>query len=144
MKKLLVLIALLTLFTTSVFAYDNPDANSRDESRWTTMTYTNIPILKILESSNGYAIIYQKNKVGTGSTVVPKAWGKGNVDNPRKMKIRIIDSSLKPFMTIVSDGGEFKRVILNVPKSKSDPVWGVVPYSKPLDVDKSDMSDVKL
>ncbi len=144
MKKLLILIALLSVFATSAFAYDNPDANSRDESRWTTMTYTNIPILKILESSNGYAIIYQKNKIGSGTTVIPKAWAKGSVDNPRKMKIRVIDSTLKPFMTIVSDGGEFKRVILNVPKSKSNSVWGVVPNSKPLDVDKTDLSDVKL
>jgi len=148
MKKLLVLIALLTLFTASAFAadntYSNPDANARDESRWTTMTYTNIPILKILEAKNGYAVIYQKNKVGTGTTVVPKDWLKGTPDNPRKLKIRIVEGNLKPFMTIVSDGGEFKRVILNVPKSKSDSVWGVVPNTKTLDVDKTDMSDVQL
>ena len=34
-------------------------------------------IPQILEGKDGYVVIYQKNKTGIGSTVVPKKWAKG-------------------------------------------------------------------
>ena len=46
-------------------------------------------------------------------------------------------------MTIVTKGGEFKRVILTVPMSKNNSMWGLVDYSVPLEgTDKENLDDI--
>lgn len=126
------ILALASIFTMSALAQDSEDSESKSssgpektEGKWTDLSYVNVPILKILEGKDGYAVIYQKNKVGTGSTVIPKSWAKGTVDNPRKLKFRNVKSSYFAYMTIVKDDGEFKRVILSIPMNKSDSIWGI-------------------
>ena len=139
MKKLLLVLALFSVFALQSFTQESStEKKQRDESRWTTLSYINVPILKILEGRDAYVVIYQTQGVATASTVVPKAWARGN-----KLKTRLIRGNLKPFMTVVKDGSDFKRVILNVPKSKADPVWSVVKDGAKVDTDKSDMSDMK-
>ena len=61
MKKLLIIIALSSLF--SVFAQTKNLSPQRDESKWSDMTYVNVPILKVLEGKEAYVVIYEKNKV---------------------------------------------------------------------------------
>lgn len=147
MKKLLMILALVTVFAMSAFAAekDTKTNNEKDESKWTTLSYVNVPILKIMEGKEGYAIIYQKNKYGVGSTVIPKSWAKGNNENPRKLKFRNSKRNNTSYMTVVKDGDEFKRVILTIPMNKSNAIWGVIDYRKSMEgTDKDTLEDLEL
>lgn len=150
MKKFVVLAlsaALILGTVCSGFAAESNVKTSpeKDESKWTDLSYENIPILKILEGKDGYVVIYQKNRIGTGSTVIPKSWAQGTPDNPRKLKFRNTNNPNTSFMTIVKKGNEFKRVILTIPLSKRNSMWGLVDYSVPLEgTDKENLDDVVL
>ena len=147
MKKLLLILTLLSVFAVSVFAaeQDTKTNNEKDESKWTTLSYVNVPILKIMEGKDGYAVIYQKNRHGVGSTVIPKSWAKGNAKNPRKLKFRNSKLNNTSYMTVVKDGDEFKRVILTIPMNKSNPVWGVIDYRKTMEgTDKDSLEELEL
>ena len=151
MKKFLMIFAIASIFTMAVVAEDKKESKTdnlapeRTESKWTDLSYVNVPILKILEGKDGYAIIYQKNRVGTGSTVIPKAWAKGTPDNPRKLKFRNTRANNTSYMTVVKDNGEFKRVILTIPMNKQNSIWGVVDYRKGLDgADKETLEELEL
>lgn len=141
------ILALVTVFAMSAFAAekDTKTNNEKDESKWTTLSYVNVPILKIMEGKEGYAIIYQKNKYGVGSTVIPKSWAKGNNENPRKLKFRNSKRNNTSYMTVVKDGDEFKRVILTIPMNKSNAIWGVIDYRKSMEgTDKDTLEDLEL
>ena len=137
MKKILLVLALFTVFSGLLFAAENTKDSGtsfeRTEGKWSDISYVNVPILKILEGKNAYSIIYQKNQVGVGSVVIPKAWAKGSTDSPRKLKFRKVRSGYNSFMTVIKDEGEFKRVILSVPMNKSDSIWGVADYRKTME-----------
>lgn len=137
MKKNLLVLALFTVFSGLLFAAENTKDSGtsfeKTEGKWSDISYVNVPILKILEGKNAYSIIYQKNQVGVGSVVIPKAWAKGSTDSPRKLKFRKVRSGYNSFMTVIKDEGEFKRVILSVPMNKSDSIWGVADYRKTME-----------
>ena len=145
MKKIIALALSTFLIISAVFAAESNITLTveRDESKWTDLKYENLPILKILEGKDGYVVIYQKNKIGVGQTVIPKSWALGNPENPRKLKFRNTKNPNESFMTIVTKGGEFKRVILTVPMSKNNSMWGLVDYSVPLEgTDKENLDDI--
>lgn len=137
MKKTLLILALFTVFSEMLFAAektnDSGTSFEKTEGKWSNLSYVNVPILKILEGKNAYSIIYQKNQVGVGSVVIPKAWVKSSPDSPRKLKFRKVRSGYNSFMTVIKDDGEFKRVILSVPMNKSDSIWGVADYRKTME-----------
>ena len=137
MKKTLLILALFTVFSGLLFAAektnDSGTSFEKTEGKWSNLSYVNVPILKILEGKNAYSIIYQKNQVGVGSVVIPKAWVKSSPDSPRKLKFRQVRSGYNSFMTVIKDDGEFKRVILSVPMNKSDSNWGVADYRKTME-----------
>lgn len=137
MKKILLVLALFTVFSGLLFAAENTKDSGtsfeKTEGKWSDISYVNVPILKILEGKNAYSIIYQKNQVGVGSVVIPKAWAKGSTDSPRKLKFRKVRSGYNSFMTVIKDEGEFKRIILSVPMNKSDSIWGVADYRKTME-----------
>ncbi len=146
MKKLLMVLALLTVFSAVIFAENNSSANApeRTEGKWTEISYVNVPVLKILEGKDGYVIIYQKNKTGVGNVILPKNWAHGTPDAPRKLKFRQVKTSLGAYMTVVKDSGEFKRVILSIPMNKSNSIWGMVDSRKNLEgADKDTLEDVE-
>ena len=152
MKKLILIFALAAIFSFSVFAQENSESGSnsnikieRNEEKWSTLTYVNLPILKILEARDAYVVIYQKNRLGTGSTVIPKSWVHGNKDAPSKLRLRSTKTANGAFMTVVKDNGEFVRVILTAPMSKSNSVWGVVARGTELEgVDKDTLEELEL
>lgn len=142
MKKLFVIAMLVCLFSTAVFAQSSSE-ESRDDSKWTTINYVNVPVLKVLEAKEGYVIIYQKNKVGVGSVEIPKKWAKGNTENPRKLKFRAVNTAAGAYMTIVRDGSDFKRVILSIPMNKQNSMWGISKKAFE-DPDKESLEDLEL
>lgn len=150
MKKFLMILVLVSVFSTFLVAAENEDnkktnaSYEKTEGKWSSYYYVNVPILKILEGKNAYSIIYQKKGVGVGSVVIPKKWAKGTPEDPRKLKFRKVRSSINSFMTIVKDDGEFKRVILSIPMNKSDPIWGVADYRKEMEgEDKETLEDLE-
>ena len=47
-------------------------------------------------------------------------------------------------MTVVKDGGEFKRVILSIPMDKTNSIWGLVDTRKNLEgADKDTLEDLE-
>ena len=150
MKKLFILIALASVFSFAVFAQEGGDSGSnikieRHEGKWSTMTYVNVPVLKILEDKDAYVVIYQKNRIGTASTVIPKKWVRGTKEEPCKLKLRQTKFANGSTMTIVNDKGEFVRVVLTAPLSRSNPVWGVVARGKQLEgTDRDTLGEIDL
>ena len=143
MKKLLIVFALSSLF--SVFAQTKNLSPQRDESKWSDVTYVNVPILKVLEGKEAYVIIYQKNKVGVADVVIPKSWTDGSPENPRKLKFRNSKNSITSFMTVIKKGGEFHRVVLTLPMSKQNSIWGLADYHKELEgSDKQTLEELDL
>ncbi len=139
MKKILCALFAAFMICTAVTA-----EQERDPSKWASITYVDVPVYKILESKDAYVVIYGKNRTGTGSTTIPKKWAKGNSENPRKLKFRSVGGKLQPFMTVVTKDGSFIRVILSVPTSKSNSVWGVADNSKVADADKDTLEALEL
>ena len=138
-KTFLIISTLLALCTASLFA------GEKHEEMWSDMTYQNVPIMKILEAKDAYVVIYQKNKIGVANTVIPKAWAQGNPDEPRKLKFRKVRRAVDSYMTVVKKGGEFQRVILNIPLSKHNSVWGVADYHKEIEgSDKETLEELEL
>lgn len=147
MKKILIILALFAVFSTTVFADTKGASNAPDrtEGKWTDISYVNVPVLKVLEGKDGYAVIYQKNKTGVGNVIIPKKWAHGNEETPRKLKFRAVKTQLGAYMTIVKDGGEFKRVILSIPMNKNNAIWGMVDSRKNLEgADKDTLEDLDL
>lgn len=144
MKK--VIIAVLAMAVATVAFAVPTGANDRNEENWTDLTYIDAPVLKILDSNEAFVVIYQKEKIGTASTVVPKKWIFGTKDNPRKLRLRYLGKGkLGPLITVVKKGGEFKSVMLTVPKSKGDPAWGVVPRGSKIDgTDKDTLEELDM
>lgn len=148
MKKILSILVLLSLFSVAIFAQEQEKTGNdknRDESKWSNLSYVNVPILKVLEGKDGYVVLYQKNKTGVGSTVIPKKWARGTPDSPRKLKIRASKTVNAAFMTVAKRDGEFFRVILTVPTSKYSGLWGLVDYHKDLEgIDKDTLEELEL
>ncbi|MCR4734281.1 MAG: hypothetical protein K5829_04670 [Treponema sp.] len=146
MKKIFIILVIAAIFSVSAFAQNTPVPQpERHESMWSDMTYENIPILKIMEGKEGYIVMYQKNKIGVGSTVIPKKWAQGNPETPRKLKFRNSKNSREAFMTVIKKNGEFSRVVLTVPYSKNTAIWGLADYRVKMDgADKETLEELDL
>lgn len=143
MKKLIVTLLAVAAFVGSAFAV--PVAyNETSEANWTDMTYQSIPVYKVLESPSAFVVLYQKGKYGVGQTTLPKKWTQGNKDNPAKLKLRATGSAkVKPFITVVKKSGDFQKVILTMPASKSDAAWGVIGKGVKIDTDKDTLEELQ-
>ena len=144
MKKLIC--SLITALIVSAAAVAVPvHYNETSPDNWSDMSYVQVPVYKVLDSREGYVVIYAKKAYGVGQTIIPKSWAKINSSEPAKLKIRTIGSGkLKPFMTVVKKGGEFHHVILTVHSNKSDASWGVVSPGVKLDVSKDTLEELEL
>lgn len=149
MKKLLVLLALFSVFTCSLFAAESDGEKKQseyihNEEKWSDFSYVNVPILKVMEARNAYVVLYQKNKYGTGKVVIPKNWANGNKDNPKKLKFRSVKHTNESFMTVVKNNGDFYKVYLTLPMSKANPIWGIADTRRDIDGgDKDTLEDLE-
>ena len=126
MKKIFIIALLASIFTCAVFAENQDLSHPKDESKWSDMTYVTAPVMKILESKDCYVVIYQKKYAGTATVTIPKSWNNFKKDTPRKLKFRNIKNPDDSFITVVSKGGEFHRVILSCPMKKNNKLWGII------------------
>ena len=136
MKKIFIIALLASIFTCAAFAENQDLSRPKDESKWSDMTYVTAPVMKILESKDCYVVIYQKKYAGTATVTIPKSWNNFKKDTPRKLKFRNIKNPDDSFITVVSKGGEFHRVILSCPMKKNNKLWGII--SNDLNVEGAD------
>lgn len=118
MKKLFIAVILTSLIAVSGFA----------KSTKSMVSYYSVPILKVLDSRDAFVVIYQKNKIGTGSAVIPKKWALPGMEEGDhvKLKVRAVNISACAYMSVFKKEGEFYRVVLNVPTNRQNPIWGVL------------------
>ena len=136
MKKIFIIALLASIFTCAAFAENQDLSRPKDESKWSDMTYVTAPVMEILESKDCYVVIYQKKYAGTATVTIPKSWNNFKKDTPRKLKFRNIKNPDDSFITVVSKGGEFHRVILSCPMKKNNKLWGII--SNDLNVEGAD------
>ena len=147
MKKLLILFSLMTIFSVGLFAQEKNGVGEyeKDETKWSSLSYVNVPILKIFEGVDAYVVVYQKNKIGVGKTTIPKSWAHGNPENPRKLKFRTVKNNVNSFMTVVKKDGKFHRVIISAPLDKKRSIWGLTDSRKSIEgSDKETLEDIEL
>lgn len=142
MKKLLALALAVLFFTLPLSAQDN----ERTKPMWdhgnnvSDLSIKNVRIYKILDQKDGYVILYEKGTgYKAGRTVIPKKWCYGK---PCKLEFTNLAKGLSPYMTIIKKSGEFQKVIICVPASRRDSVWGVVKPWQTLPITNED--EIKL
>ena len=123
MKKIFVVFLLMVIGMTSVFA--------QKKFEEADVSYVNVPVLKVLEHTKAYVIIYQKNGNDLGCVSIPKQWFKQGSPE-KKAKLRAIDEKINPYVCIYFRNGEFDYLYLNMPKSKANAFWGVLPNGSKL------------
>ena len=118
MKKLFILIAMAVMAVPSLCA-----AAKKSE-----VTYFSVTVLKVLDSRDAYVVIYQKNKIGTGTVLLPKSWTlpTKSGDTPVKLRLRSVRTMNEAYFSVYKRNGEFYRAVLNVPMKKTNPIWGIV------------------
>jgi len=118
MKKLFILIAMAVMAVPSLCA-----ASKKSE-----VTYYSVPVLKVLDSRDAYVVIYQKNRIGTGTVLLPKSWTlpTKSGDTPVKLRLRSVRTMNEAYFSVYKRNGEFYRAVLNVPMKKTNPIWGIV------------------
>lgn len=122
MKKLIIALVLICCCF-ALFAEPSYTQSSR--------SYVNIPLLKVLESTNNYIVVYINNFDKVTYVSIPKAWFKQGVAG-QKGKVRALPKKLSPYMTLNFDGGEFVDLSLSMPTSKLDSAWGVFAGGSPM------------
>lgn len=130
MKKLFAAALLAVFFTLPLLAQEGESKKPLWDhgDNVSSLSLRNIRIYKILDQVDGYVIIYEKNGLSTGRTVVPKKW---YTDRPCKLEFSNLAKGISPYMTIINRDGEFDKLIICVSPNRRDSVWGVVkPWDK--------------
>lgn len=89
------------------------------------VSYHNVTVYKVLDQKEAYIVIYAKGHRETGTVKVPKEWYSSSVNQDSKLNFRALPKQMAPYMTVITRSGSFERVILNLPTSHADSVWGV-------------------
>lgn len=126
MKKLLAAVLLALCFTLPLLAQESektkPIWDHGDNVSELTINY--VRIYKILDQKDAYVILYEKSSgYKAGRTVVPKKWYN---ERPCKLEFSNLAKGLSPYMTVIRRNGTFEKVIICVPPSRRESVWGVV------------------
>ena len=136
MKKLFILSALLcvgVLFSATA----KEKADYKYDFQEAAISYHNVKIYKILDHKDAYIVMYAKGHRDVGTVTLPKKWYSSASRADAKLNLRSCPNTIDPYMTVISRDGSFERVILTVPTSKSNPMWGVADSSVKIeDADK--------
>ena len=126
MNKFLISVILAALTAASVMAQDAQAAKPVWDhgDNVSDLSYQNVFIYKVLDHKDAYIVMYAKQGMKVGTTIVPKSW---SAQTPRKLDIRNKPKGLSPYMTVIKKNGEFLLVRMTLPLNRNDPVWGVAP-----------------
>ena len=121
MKKFLISVILAALTAASVMAQDAQAAKPVWDhgDNVSDLSYQNVFIYKVLDHKDAYIVMYAKQGMKVGTTIVPKSW---SAQTPRKLDIRNKPKGLSPYMTVIKKNGEFLLVRMTLPLNRNDPV----------------------
>lgn len=124
MKKFLVLSALiLTGAIFSASAIEKTDY--KYEYKESKLSYHSVQVYKVLDHRDAYIVMYAKGHRDVGTISVPKKWYANAATADSKLSFRALPKGMYPYMTVFKRDGQFDRVMLTLPVSRDNPVWGV-------------------
>lgn len=129
MKKSLIISALLAgAVAVSGWAQESGQQQQREYKypfREAKVSYRSVPIYKVLDQKDAYIVSYAKGHFGVGQVAIPKAWYSTDGNKQTKLQFRPVTKGIAPYMSVFSRDGNFDHVVLTMPTSRNDPVWGV-------------------
>ena len=141
MKKLFILSALLcagVLFSASA----KEKADYKYEFQESEVSYRNVQIYKVLDHKDAFIVMYAKGRRTVGTVSLPKKWYSSSARADTKLSMRPLPKGMNPYMTVIYRGGEFERVLLTMPISRADAVWGVADSTVKIDDADKDTLDI--
>ena len=117
MKKLIVLLFLLALII-PVFAQSNANELPR-------LYYINVPVERIIPTSQGYIIQYRSSSAIIGTIGIPIEWFSDAGGRAEKRQLE--SPRAWPTMSIFYSDGVFSHVRLYTHRSKAHQTWGNIP-----------------
>ena len=115
MKKLILLIAIFTLFaSTGAFT---------ETSRYYVKT---VPVIRVYNHALGYRVVYMKSDLTLHVIYLPKEWFKVLAQTGKEPKAELIsgrDSSY-PYFSVFWEDGEFSHIRLYLQNDLMHPSWG--------------------
>ncbi|MDY2842470.1 MAG: hypothetical protein SOT81_00560 [Treponema sp.] len=133
MKKSFVLSALILVGILFSSAAQSAQREYKYPFQESEVSYHNVTIYKVLDHKDAYIVTYAKGHRDVGSVTIPKKWYSSMKKADAKLTFRSLPKAMSPYMTVISRSGSFERVILNMPTSRADSVWGVADSSYQVD-----------
>ncbi len=130
MKKIFCISALL--FTMVTFLAVAEERQYKYQFQEAEISYKNVIVYKVLDHKDAYVVMYAKGHRDIGNIAIPKKWYN---ESPKKLSFRKLSSGMTPYMTVISRGDSFERVILTMPVSRGDSAWGVADSNVQVDTD---------
>jgi len=129
MKKFIVAFALAFCLALPVIAQDQDST----EHIWdhgdnvSNLSYQNVTIYKVYDQADNYVVLYEKQGIKIGQVNIPKQWVKKQESGYPRLYFRTLAPGLDPYMSVYYKDGEFYKVVLTLPSSRLNAVWGVAP-----------------
>lgn len=142
MKKLLIVLVAALCCAMPVLAQSKDDAKHIWDhgDNVSNLAYHNVTVYKVLDHSDAYVVLYAKKGLDVGKVTVPKKWFK---EIPRKLEFRNLPKGLNPYMTVMYKDDSFMKVIITVPQSRLDAVWGVTDSGTEVEGTDSDTLNIE-
>ena len=115
MKKL-ILIFLVALIGFCAFAQDFENESD--------LFYINVPIIRVYDHIDAYVVHYLKGNMEVGQVFVPKVWF--NTHEFNKSRLRPLAKGVEPYMTVIYESGEFRKVYINMPIDRKHSAWKIL------------------
>lgn len=141
MKRLFaaMLMGVLLCFAASAQEAQNNDSQAKSgetsENTEHEFNYVNAQVLRVFDYPDSYVIVYAKHSLGTGKVAIPKKWYK---EVPRKFEMRELPHGIDPYVTYITDHGEFYKVWLTIPSNRANRVWAIGTPSNAPEANDSD------
>ena len=139
MKKIILLVVVLAIFTQGTHLFAQNSSSVRDESGFYFFT---VPIEKIYLYRLGYIVLYRTNSNRIAQTYIPHEWF-SKMGGPGEL-IYLYSGTEWPTLTVYYEYGEFSHVRLRLRKERLHAIWRAVPQAENLDAHFIDVKEIKL
>ena len=108
--------------------YSAASTESASDSEEMDLYYFNLPIERIFIHQRGYYIVYRTSTLGLGTLCVPWEW----MNDPKDHRAiyNAVKLGIQPYISYVTNNGEFYQLRINAPLDKRDAIWGEMNSNK--------------
>ena len=139
MKKFILAFAMVFCLTLPMIAQQAEGENSTPiwdhGDNISNLDYNNVKIYKIYDQAENYVVLYEKRGIKVGQVNIPKQWIRSTDGNDPKLKMRPISEDIEPYMSVIYKDGSFYKVVLSLPSSRVNSIWGVAPNGLKVETD---------